>query len=136
MVKRVDDNWRFVTKSKNWTTLVMMTPPFMYVVAPRVHVCVCVCGGFRTFGITQNHAIYVIRIQCNSTLEELPFFCSQQNEGWEREREIERVLELFVLFTLRPSILPWECFTKLALSIYSDSPPSPSTHHPPTLLRL
>ncbi len=42
---------------------------------------VCVCGGFRTFGITQNHAIYVIRIKCNSTLEELPFFCSQQNEG-------------------------------------------------------
>jgi len=48
-------------------------------------------------------------------------------------RERERVLELFVLFTLCPSILPWECFTKLALSISSYSPLNPS---PPTVLRL
>jgi hypothetical protein len=35
-----------------------------------------------------------------------------------------------VLFTLCPSILPWECFTKLALSIsssYSSLNPSPPT---------
>jgi hypothetical protein len=49
--------------------------------------------------------MYVIRIKCNSTLEELPFFAANKMRD-EREREKERVLELFVLFTLCPSILP------------------------------
>lgn len=67
----------------------MMTPLFMCVVAPQVHVCVClyVCAvGLEPLESLKSMQYNVIRIKCNATLEELPFFAANKMRD-ERERE-------------------------------------------------
>jgi len=67
----------------------MMTPPFMYVVAPRVHVCVCVCVcvvGFEPLESLKTMQYMLLGSNATQPWRSCRFFAANKMRD-ERERE-------------------------------------------------